>query len=146
MSRNDLLRCLGGPWPVLPPPTVSILETRRIDRCSARLLRYESGPSAPGESPDTVEAWLLFPDPLAGGESPRPGMLVWHQHNDEFHLGKSEPAGLAGVQGLRNFILLCLEQRDSPALPAEYLNSPSPHRQGDQSPGPQRHFPPPRDN
>jgi hypothetical protein len=27
---------------------------------------------------------------------PAPGIAVWHQHNGEYHLGKSEPAGLAG--------------------------------------------------
>ena len=28
--------------------------------------------------------------------NPAPGIAVWHQHNGEYHLGKSEPAGLAG--------------------------------------------------
>jgi hypothetical protein len=28
--------------------------------------------------------------------SPAPVIAVWHQHNGEWHLGKSEPAGLAG--------------------------------------------------
>ena len=31
-----------------------------------------------------------------GSEGPWPGVVAVHQHNGEFHLGKSEPAGLAG--------------------------------------------------
>ncbi|MEQ8879189.1 MAG: dienelactone hydrolase family protein, partial [Cyclobacteriaceae bacterium] len=44
---------------------------------------------------DRVPAFLLVPDTVTE-EKPAPGVAVWHQHNGEYHLGKSEPAGLAG--------------------------------------------------
>lgn len=41
---------------------------------------------------DAIPAHLLLPD----GQGPFPAVLLHHQHNSEYHLGKSEPAGLAG--------------------------------------------------
>ncbi len=43
---------------------------------------------------DTIPAYLLLPD----GGGPFPAVLVQHQHNGQYHLGKSEPAGVAGDQ------------------------------------------------
>src|SRR5690606_29051719 len=40
-------------------------------------------------------AIALIPDGV-GPNSPAPAVAVWHQHNGQWHLGKSEPAGLAG--------------------------------------------------
>jgi dienelactone hydrolase len=42
-----------------------------------------------------VPAYLLRPRDLAPGER-RPGVLAHHQHAGQYHLGKSEVAGLAG--------------------------------------------------
>jgi dienelactone hydrolase len=39
-----------------------------------------------------VPAFLLLPD----GPGPFPGVVVYHQHHSQFHLGKSEVAGRAG--------------------------------------------------
>lgn len=39
-----------------------------------------------------ISAYLFLPE----GDGPRPAILCIHQHNREFHLGKSEPAGLSG--------------------------------------------------
>jgi len=39
-----------------------------------------------------IPAYLLVPE----GDGPFPAVLVHHQHNNEYHLGKSEPAGVAG--------------------------------------------------
>ena len=36
------------------------------------------------------------------GSGPFPGLVVYHQHNDQWHLGKSEVAGLAG-ESLQSF-------------------------------------------
>jgi len=47
------------------------------------------------EPGDRVPAIVIVPDGVTGG-SKVPGVAVWHQHNGEWHLGKSEPAGLAG--------------------------------------------------
>ncbi len=52
-------------------------------------ISYEAEPG------ERVQALLLVPD-TASGARPAPGIAVWHQHNGEYHLGKSEPAGLAG--------------------------------------------------
>jgi len=46
----------------------------------------------PGER---IPALLLIPDGISTS-NPAPGIAVWHQHNGEYHLGKSEPAGLTG--------------------------------------------------
>jgi dienelactone hydrolase len=45
-----------------------------------------------GYEHDVITAYFLSPK----GEGPFPGILVHHQHNSEWHLGKSEVCGLAG--------------------------------------------------
>ena len=47
------------------------------------------------ETGDRVPALLLVPDGVDEA-TPAAAIAVWHQHNGEYHLGKSEPAGLAG--------------------------------------------------
>ncbi|MCA9117815.1 MAG: dienelactone hydrolase family protein, partial [Planctomycetaceae bacterium] len=44
---------------------------------------------------DHVPVLLLIPDGVTA-DRPAPGIAVWHQHAGQYHLGKSEPAGLAG--------------------------------------------------
>jgi dienelactone hydrolase len=85
--RERLLACLGGPWPDLPPPRVKTVGPclrgpgYRLER-----IAFES------EADDWVPALLLVPDEACRA----PAVAVWHQHNGEYHLGKSEPAGLGG--------------------------------------------------
>jgi dienelactone hydrolase len=64
-------------------------ETITKDGYRIESLTYEVEPE------DRVPAMLLVPDGVSSG-SPAPAVAVWHQHNGEYHLGKSEPAGLAG--------------------------------------------------
>ena len=45
-----------------------------------------------GDEGDKISAFLFTPR----GAQPVGGIVVFHQHNSEFHLGKSEVAGLAG--------------------------------------------------
>ena len=45
------------------------------------------------EPDDRVTAYLFVPP---GPPRPGPAVLCLHQHAGQFHLGKSEPAGLAG--------------------------------------------------
>jgi len=76
----------------------------------------------PGER---VSAYLFIPR----GAGPRPAVLCIHQHHREYHLGKSEPAGLAGDPeqfyalelAKRGYVTcapdaLCFEERQHPAL------------------------------
>ena len=45
-----------------------------------------------GSEDDTIPAYLLVPE----GDGPFPAILVHHQHNSQWHYGKSEVAGLVG--------------------------------------------------
>jgi dienelactone hydrolase len=87
--RDRLLQCLGGPWPEPCPLKPELIETKRAEGFRIEKLTYEVEPG------DRVPALLLVPDG-ASADRPAAGICVWHQHNGEWHLGKSEPAGLAG--------------------------------------------------
>jgi len=87
--KDKLLECLGGPWPEpgeLQSETGKIIEKKgfRIEEVS-----YEAEPG------DRIQAVLLVPEGV-GPDNPAPGVCVWHQHAGQYHLGKSEPAGLQG--------------------------------------------------
>jgi dienelactone hydrolase len=61
------------------------LSERRLDGYRELRVRY-------GGIEEEVPALLLVPD----GAGPFPAVLAHHQHNSQWHLGKSEVAGLAG--------------------------------------------------
>ena len=84
-----MLKCLGGPWPDPCELRPRLRETMRKDGYRVESISYEVEPG------DRVAAMLLIPDGVDAAH-PAPGVAVWHQHNGEYHLGKSEPAGLAG--------------------------------------------------
>ena len=87
--REKLLTCLGGEWPEPCPLKTKVLESEQAEGFTRHLLSYEVEPG------DRVRAYLLVPDGI-NAEQPAPAIAIWHQHNGEYHLGKSEPAGLAG--------------------------------------------------
>lgn len=87
--RNKLLECLGGPWPEPCPLAPTIHNTIHRDGFRIESVSYEVEPG------DRVPALLLVPDGI-DAQHPAPAIAVWHQHNGEWHLGKSEPAGLSG--------------------------------------------------
>ncbi|HOS71189.1 MAG TPA: alpha/beta hydrolase family protein [Bacteroidales bacterium] len=93
LTENELLEkyleCLGGPFPEAPPLNPVLRETIRKDGYRIESVTYEG---MPGER---IPAFILIPDGI-DSSNPAPGIAVWHQHNGEYHLGKSEPAGLAG--------------------------------------------------
>lgn len=62
-----------------------VLSERRLDGYRELRVCY-------GGVEEQVPALLLVPD----GAGPFPAVLAHHQHNSEWHLGKSEVAGLAG--------------------------------------------------
>jgi len=72
-----------------PPAHGGALEAvgeRRRDGYAEQLVRF------PGHGGAPVPAFLLLPD----GDGPFPAVVAHHQHNSQFHLGKSEVAGRAG--------------------------------------------------
>lgn len=119
--RDHYLDCLGGPFPPAAPLQVQTGSTVQKDGYRIISLRYETEPG------DTVPALLLIPDG-ASAAHPVPGIAVWHQHNGEYHLGKSEPAGLAGnpmhhtgvALAQEGYVVLCpdalcFEERQDPS-------------------------------
>ncbi len=99
--RDRLLDCLGGPWPEAGPLNVKVLEEEKLDGLRRLRITYEAerGDDVPGGAipSGTVTAYLLIPDSATPAQ-PAPGICVWHQHNGAWHLGASEPAGLAGMK------------------------------------------------
>jgi dienelactone hydrolase len=87
--QEKMLACLGGPWPEACPLKPNITGTTEKDgyRIEHRTDEAEPGAASP--------AGLIVPE-AATKDKPAPGICIWHQHNGEYHLGKSEPAGLAG--------------------------------------------------
>ncbi|MCX6215430.1 dienelactone hydrolase family protein [Spirosoma sp.] len=81
--------CLGGPFPASVPLLSILRETMQKDGYRIESITYQVGQN------ERVPALLLVPDHVTTTR-PAPGIAVWHQHNGEYHLGKSEPAGLAG--------------------------------------------------
>lgn len=90
LFRRKLLKSLGGPWPApgdLAPQPIG----KPIPKDGYTLTHWQYS-AEPG---DRIPAYLLVPDGV-DAKHPAPAVAVWHQHNGEYHLGKSEPAGLAG--------------------------------------------------
>jgi hypothetical protein len=86
--KERLLAGLGGTWPEPGPLNVRLRE--RIDREGYHIesLYYDAEPE------DVVPAMLLVPEGVTR-RRPAPAVICLHQH--QFHLGKHEPAGLAGA-------------------------------------------------
>lgn len=87
--RTRLVECLGGPWPDPCPLNTQLRETIPQDGFRIESITYEVEPG------DRVPAHLLIPDGVTA-DDPVPAVAVWHQHAGQYHLGKSEPSGLAG--------------------------------------------------
>jgi len=87
--RDRLLECLGGPWPEKCPLKAETVETLPRDGYRIERVTYDAEPG------DRIPALLLVPDGATAAKR-APAICVWHQHNGAWHLGKVEPAGLAG--------------------------------------------------
>jgi dienelactone hydrolase len=87
--RARLQACLGGPWPDPCDLRPVVRETIAKDGYRIESVTYEAEPG------DRIPALLLIPDGV-DATHPAPAVAVWHQHNGAWHLGKVEPAGLAG--------------------------------------------------
>ncbi len=87
--RDRLLAGLGGNWPEPCELNVRPRETMQKEGFRIESLHYDAEPG------DAVPAMLLIPEGVTA-DTPAPAVVVWHQHAGQWHLGKSEPAGLAG--------------------------------------------------
>jgi len=87
--RAKLLECLGGPWPEACDLKPALREKIPKDDYTIESVTYEVEPG------DRVPALVLVPDGVDAA-NPAPAVALWHQHNGQWHIGKSEPAGLAG--------------------------------------------------
>ena len=118
--KQKLLQGLGGEWPAPPALNVKQRETIQKDGFRIESLTYEAEPG------DPIPAMLLIPD-MVSPAHPAPAVAVWHQHAGQYHLGKSEPAGLAGnpmhhtgaALAKEGFVVLCpdalcFEERQDP--------------------------------
>lgn len=121
-QKEKLLECLGGAWPEPGDLRSVVHENQSRDGYRIETVSYEVEPG------ERVRACLLLPDGVTA-EKPAPAIAVWHQHNGEWHLGKSEPAGLAGnpmhhtgvALAREGYVVLCpdalcFEDRQSPEL------------------------------
>ena len=122
--RARLLECLGGPW---PEPCDLAPETCEMDPGDGYRVEKVTYAAEPG---DRIPALLLIPDEVTARQ-PAPAIAVWHQHAGQWHLGKSEPAGLDGnpmhhtgaALAREGYVVLCpdalcFEERQHPQLEA----------------------------
>ena len=118
--REKLLKGLGGPWPEGGDLKPEQLKTEQKDGYRLEWITYELEPN------DRCPAILLIPDEVSD-KSAAPAVAIWHQHAGQWHLGKTEPAGLAGnpmhhtgvaLAKLGYVVLcpdaLCFEERQDP--------------------------------
>ena len=87
--KDRLLGCLGGDWPSACPLESEMEDRIQRDGYTIEKVSYQV------ESNERVPAYVLIPAGVTP-DSPAPGIAVWHQHSNNFALGKSEPAGLIG--------------------------------------------------
>jgi Abhydrolase family len=82
-----LLAGLGGDWP--DPCPLNVRHRAIVQKSGYRIesIYYDAEPN------DPIPALLLIPDGVTA-QNPAPAIAVWHQHNGEWRVGKSEPAGL----------------------------------------------------
>ncbi|MBI2458598.1 MAG: dienelactone hydrolase family protein [candidate division NC10 bacterium] len=119
--RQTLVRLLGR------TPARAALQPKVLERValSGFVREKVSYMVEPGQR---VSAYLFLP----AGEGRHPAVLCLHQHNREYHLGKSEPAGLSGNPEQfyaleltkRGYVTLapdalCFEERQHPTLRAQ---------------------------
>jgi dienelactone hydrolase len=108
--RDRLLLGLGGAWPESCPLNAQVLDKTAGKGFRIEKLTFEAEPG------DPIPSLLLVPDGVSA-DRPAPGICIWHQHNGEWHLGKTEPAGLAGnpmhhtgaALAREGYVVLCID-------------------------------------
>ncbi|MBB4841433.1 dienelactone hydrolase [Sphingomonas kyeonggiensis] len=114
-ARDAALLGLFGPMPPRPKPAFTVFETVDIEGGQRLKIEYLAEAAYPplGEPEDRVRAYLLVPAHTAGEKLP--AILAFHQDGPQYHIGKAEPAGLAGDANLfygldlfrRGHVVLC---------------------------------------
>lgn len=120
--KEQILSCLGR-FPSKAPLKLQRGEKREKDGYTIEKISYQTEPN------ERVNSLLLCPQKL---RVPAPAVLAIHQHAAQWHMGKSEPAGLAGDPmyhygadlAKRGYVvlcpdLLCFEER----IPAVFNHS-----------------------
>lgn len=120
--RDKLLECLGGEWPISCPLYSKVEDCIQHDGFRTEKVSYQV------ELGERVSAYVLIPDKVTQ-KYPAPGIAVWHQHNNNYAIGKSEPAGIIGdpkhftgvALALEGYIVfcpdaLCFEERQDATL------------------------------
>lgn len=117
---RPVLRDLLGRFPEGGDLTSEVIDRVDLGDVIREKVRYQAEPG------EWIPAYLFLP---RGDGAPGPAVLCLHQHNGQFDLGKSEPAGLAGNpeqfyalelarRGYRTLApdFLCFEERRHPTL------------------------------
>ena len=100
--KERLLAGLGGPFPEGGDLNVKTIRVEKKEGYRLEWITYDSEPN------DSIPAVVLVPDGV-DGNNPAPAICIWHQHNGQWHLGKSEPAGLAGNERHHTGVALARE-------------------------------------
>ena len=119
LSR-ETLRQLLGTFPDPCPSAAEIIDTVDLGDLRREKVRFQVEPG------ETATGYLFVPK---ARREPGPAVLALHQHAGQFHLGKSEPAGLDGnpeqhyaLELARRgyvtftFDFICFEDRRHPSL------------------------------
>src|ERR1700751_5373619 len=94
-QHSELNRVLGV-MPSRPRPTFVTLESTKLVTGWRYKIEFPAEPPNPvfQTPPDLIRAYLFVPDHV--NNEKLPAVLAIHQDGPQSHIGKSEPAGLAG--------------------------------------------------
>jgi dienelactone hydrolase len=129
--REQVLQCLGR-FPEKAALQAEVSGSCDLGTHLLRTVRYQAEPD------ETVTAYLLVPK---DGQRQHPAIVACHQHAGEYHLGKSEPAGLSrntmyhyGLElCLRGYVVLCPDHLGfEDRRPPEYVRVENPALNGSQ--------------
>jgi dienelactone hydrolase len=95
-TRKQALLAVLGHMPATPPVTYKVLETAQLPEGKRYKIEYlsEYADSTFHTPEDRIRAYLFIP--THGRRTKLPAIVAIHQDGPNFHLGKLEPAGLAG--------------------------------------------------